>query len=174
MNILALFIVTLTLSAQRMLELALSVRNMHRATERGGIEYGASHFWMFALLHTLWIAGMYAETFVLHRQPVSFWPAILIFAIALQGFRYWIIATLGDSWNTRIVVWPGMKRITTGPYKWFRHPNYLVVALELALIPIAFGCWLTALLASVANAVILLFVRIPAEEKALREYAERS
>lgn len=172
MNIIALFIVTIVLSAQRMLELAISVRNTHKALEKGGREYGADHFWMFAVLHTLWIVGMYAETMLLHRQPVPWWPAALIAAIALQGMRYWIIATLGVAWNTRIVVWPGMQRVQTGLYKWFRHPNYLVVCIELALIPLAFGCWITSLLATVLNGILLQRVRIPAEERALAKFTD--
>ena len=165
----ALFVVTIMLSAQRMIELAISMRNRDRAIARGGVEYGADHFWMFAALHTLWIVGMYAETIFLHRQVAPWWPLAVMFGIVLQGMRYWTIATLGEAWNTRIVVWPGMKRITTGPYRWLRHPNYVIVCIELALIPLAFGCWITALLATIANAAILLLVRIPAEERALSE-----
>lgn len=165
----ALFVVTLTLSAQRMIELAISVRNRDRAIARGGVEYGANHFWMFATLHTLWIVGMYAETIFLQREVASWWPLALSFAIVLQGIRYWTIATLGEAWNTRIVVWPGMKRVTTGPYRWLRHPNYVIVCIELALIPFVFGCWITALVVTIANAIILLAVRIPEEERALDE-----
>lgn len=164
----ALFVVTLVLSAQRMIELAISMRNRERAIARGGEEHGADHFWMFAALHTAWIVGMYAETIFLDRHVAPWWPLALIVALVMQVLRYWTIATLGESWNTRIIVWPGMKRVTTGPYRWLRHPNYVIVCIELALIPLAFGCWITALAASVLNAAILLLVRIPAEERALK------
>ncbi|MDZ4744803.1 MAG: isoprenylcysteine carboxylmethyltransferase family protein [bacterium] len=166
-NIAPLVAVTLTLSAQRMIELAISVRNRDKAIARGGAEYGANHFWMFALLHSSWILGMYVETIFLQRSAAPWWPLALVLGIVLQGLRYWTIATLGEAWNTRIVVWPGMRRVTNGPYRWVRHPNYIIVGIELALIPLAFGCWITAVLATLANAAILFFVRIPAEERAL-------
>lgn len=173
MSIAPLIIVTLTLSVQRMIELAISVRNRDRAIARGGTEYGANHFWMFAALHSLWIVGMYTETILLQRSAASWWPFAVIVGIALQGLRYWVIGTLGEAWNTRIIVWPGMQRVTTGPYRWLRHPNYIIVCIELALIPLAFGCWITAAAATLANAAVLLLVRIPAEERALDDATNR-
>ena len=80
--------------------------------------------------------------------------------------RYWAIWTLGQRWNTRIIVIPGAAPVTGGPYRYLRHPNYLAVMIEIAAIPLIRANWYTAIGFSIANA-FLMAVRIPAEERAM-------
>jgi len=102
----------------------------------------------------------------------ALWPLWLGLFLAAQGLRYWCIATLGFRWNTRILVLPGVPPIRRGPYRLLRHPNYLAVTVEIVCGPLIFGAWATALVAGVADAWLLLAVRIPAEEEALSGSAE--
>lgn len=154
-------------AAQRLAELALAVRNRRWLLARGAREYGAGHYPLFVVLHTCWLAGWLAEGFVRGGGPGAAWALWLGLFLVAQGLRYWCIASLGRRWNTRILVLPGVPPVRRGPYRILRHPNYLAVTAELLCGPLIFGAWLTALAAGVANAWLLLAVRIPAEEKAL-------
>jgi len=90
--------------------------------------------------------------------------------LLVQPLRYWAILSLGENWNTRVLAVPGRKLVRSGPYRYFPHPNYVVVAVEVLSFPLIFGAWVTAVLFSVLNAA-LLYVRIHAEERALEELA---
>lgn len=159
--------ITVVLILQRLSELVLSRRNARRALDRGGREHGADHFWMFVVLHTGWILGMHVEWFFGHSTLSAWWPLLLVAFAITQALRYWVIRSLGERWNARIITWPDKQLSRRGPYRWMRHPNYVVVAIELAIVPLMFEAWWTAIGATVLNAVILLGVRIPAEERAL-------
>lgn len=163
-----IYLALLLVVAQRLLELRLARRNLAWALTRGAREYGRRHYPLFFLLHIGWMLGWSFEG--LARGGLSpawgFWLTVFILA---QALRYWAIASLGPYWNTRILVVPGAKRITSGPYRFLRHPNYLAVGLELLALPLVFGAWVSALIATVLNAGLLLGIRIPAEERALRE-----
>lgn len=159
--------VTIVLLLQRLTELALSRRNAKRAFQRGAVEHGRGHYWMFIVLHLGWIIGLNVEWSLGPRELPPWWIAAALTTVALQVARYWVIRTLGESWNTRIITWPSMKIARSGPYRCMRHPNYVIVALELAVIPLMVGSFVTAIVASIANAAVLLLVRIPAEERAL-------
>ena len=87
--------------------------------------------------------------------------------LAAHGLRWWCIAVLGRQWSTRIVVVPGLSVVSTGPYRWLRHPNYLAVVVEGFALPLVHSAWVTAAVFTVANAV-LLRTRIAAEERALQ------
>ena len=78
----------------------------------------------------------------------------------------WVIASLGRRWTTRVIVLPGAAPVARGPYRWLRHPNYLIVILEIAVVPLALGLPLFALVFSLANAALLVY-RIRVENKAL-------
>lgn len=154
-------------SAERVAELALSRRNARRAFARGGVEVGTRHFRVMTVVHVAFLAACAIEV-VLARRP---WPGALgLVALALvlaaQGLRWWAIGSLGDRWNVRVIVVPGLAPITRGPYRFARHPNYLAVIVEIAALPLVHGAWATAIAFSAANAC-LLFVRIRAEERAL-------
>ena len=161
----------LATGVERIFELFVSKRNAADAFARGGVEYGQRHFvWMVAL-HTGLLVACIAEVVLLGRPfiPVLGWPMLAI-AIACQVGRYWIIRSLGSQWNTRVIVVPGATRVTArGPYRWFTHPNYVIVAVEGIALPLVHSAWITAIAFTVLNAVLLLGFRIPTEDKALRE-----
>ncbi|MEB3187746.1 MAG: isoprenylcysteine carboxylmethyltransferase family protein [bacterium] len=150
--------------AQRVLELAIARRNERRARAAGAVEVGQGHYWLFFVLHPAWLLGWVFES---QAHPTS-WGFLAAYA-ALQGLRVWILASLGEAWNTRILVIPGAPRVARGPYRFMAHPNYVLVALELVVTPLVVGAWRTALVATVANALVMA-IRIPAEERALRAY----
>ncbi len=155
------------LSGERVVELAISRRNARAAFARGGVEVGQAHYRVMAALHTSFLLCCALEVVVL-RRPFPGAPgwAALAGALASQGLRYWAIAALGARWNTRVIFVPGEPPVRSGPYRWVRHPNYVAVIAEIALVPLIHGAWMTALAYSIANAA-LLWVRIRAEERAL-------
>lgn len=147
---------------QRLLELALSRRNARRLMARGGVEAGAGHYPLIVGLHASWLAAL---AFAVPREvPVQ--VPLLVLYLALQGLRYWIMATLGEYWTTRVITVPGAALVASGPYRVARHPNYMVVAAELALLPMVFGAWQIAVLFTIANAGVMV-LRIRAENAAL-------
>lgn len=168
---LALLLLT---GVERIVEVVVSTRHARWAFARGGVEHGRGHFpWMVAL-HVGLIVGSAAEVVLLHRPfiPLLGWP-MLVIALACQAGRYWVIWALGMQWNTRVIVVPGLGRVERGPYR-FRalpHPNYLIVAIEGIALPLVYSAWITALVFTVLNAVLLLRFRIPTEDRALRALA---
>ena len=114
------------------------------------------------ILHAGWLVAIAIES----RRADRTRPALLFAYAALQPIRYWVIRSLGDRWTTRIFVVPGEEHVTSGPFRWFRHPNYMVVAAEIALLPFALGARRTASTFTFLNA-LLMAVRIPAEQRAL-------
>jgi methyltransferase len=152
---------------QRLIELRLAKRNEAWARARGAVERGARHYPAFFFLHTAWLLAWPAEAWLRGPRFGPGWWALLGAFAAAQLLRYWAIRSLGPRWNTRILVLPGRTPIEEGPYRLLRHPNYLAVCIELAVVPLAFGAWWTAAVASVLNAGLLLGVRIPAEARAL-------
>ena len=157
---------------QRLSELAVSRRNYRWALQQGGREYGADHYWLFVVLHTLWIVAFNLEWLLRKPTIAKLWPFLLVLILVAQVIRYWAIITLGRRWNTRIMVIKALPLVKSGPYRFFKHPNYLAVILEIAAIPAFIGAWYTAIIFSIVNGVLLFFIRIPAEERALKEIAE--
>lgn len=157
-------------AAQRLLELRLSRRNERRARARGAVEYGREHYPAMVALHALWLLSTLAEGALRGPDFPALWYVPLAAFLLAQPLRYWAILALGDSWNVRVLVVPGARRLRRGPYRYLSHPNYLVVAVEVAAFPLVFGAWVTALVFTVLNAAFL-YVRVRAEERALRELA---
>jgi methyltransferase len=155
------------LGAQRAAELWWSRRNLALLRARGGRESGAGHFPLFIFLHTAYPVALVAEV-VRGARPPALWPAWLALWLAAQVLRLATMRALGERWNVRVVVLPGQPPVRSGPYRWLAHPNYVAVALEFVAAPMLFGAWRTALAASIVNAAVLA-VRIPAEERALRD-----
>lgn len=147
---------------QRLGELAYARRNARRLLASGGEEHGAGHYPLLVGLHAAWLAAIALA--VPAGTPIV-WPALIGFLV-LQGLRVWTVASLGGRWTTRVIVPPNAARVRRGPYRWFKHPNYLVVAGEIALLPLAFGAWRLALAFTAANALILAW-RIRVEDAAL-------
>ena len=155
------------LASERLFELLISRRNARRALARGGFEVGRSHYRIMVMMHTLFLASCAAESiFVTHLiSPIVSMVAILGVILA-QVLRYAAVMTLGERWNTRIIVMPGAVPVTRGLYRWIRHPNYVAVVIEIAALPMIRGGWITAVVFTLANA-LMLAVRIPTEERAL-------
>jgi len=160
-----LFLLTL-LYLERLVELYVSRRNMRQLIAAGATEYGLGHFWLMAVFHALFPVAAAMEVWLLDRVfpgPLGF--AALAVALSAQGLRWWAVHTLGGGWTVKIIVPPDCLPVTRGPYRFLRHPNYLAVALEVAAVPLIHGAWLTALLATLINSV-LLGIRIRTEERA--------
>lgn len=146
---------------QRLAELALSQRNTKRLLARGAYEVAPEHYPVMVILHASWLAVLW---FFGPGPPIEIVPLILF--VLLQLGRIWVIATLGERWTTRIIILPGAPLVTSGPYRWLNHPNYLVVIGEFAVLPLVFGLPMVAVVFSLLNAAILA-VRIRAENRAL-------
>ncbi|WP_241154346.1 isoprenylcysteine carboxyl methyltransferase family protein [Staphylospora marina] len=156
------------LAIQRLLELSLSGRNRRWMESRGGWEAGREHYPLIVGVHLLFFAGMLVEVWIGGARPPDGWPIPFLLFLTSQALRLWCIRSLGPCWNTRIMVMPGHPLVKSGPYRYLRHPNYLAVAGELLFFPMMFGAFWTMILVSMLNAALLVFVRIPAEERALR------
>jgi methyltransferase len=158
----ALYVVLSLVALQRAIELIYAERNTRALLAGGAIEYAAWQHPLFVLLHASWLVGML--TFVPAQTAPNWW--LLGLYVLLQGARVWVIRSLGPFWTTRVISLAGAPLVRTGPYRWVRHPNYLVVALEIAVLPLAFGSIVIAVVFSILNAV-LTALRIRAEEAAI-------
>lgn len=155
-----------SVTLQRMGELVWARRNTRRLKERGAIEVGTGHYRLVVLVHAAWLLGLWLLAW---DRPLS--PGWVAAYLALQAVRLWILASLGERWTTRIIVLPKAPLVRSGPYRFMNHPNYLVVAAEIAVLPLAFGLGWYALLFSLLNAAVLA-IRIRAETRALRDFSE--
>jgi len=155
----------------RLLELEVSRRNVAALKARGGYEVGAGHYPWMVLLHASFLVGCVLEVWLLDRPWLAGLglPMLGLFAIGM-GLRYWTIRTLGARWSTRVIVVPGEPLVTTGPFRWLRHPNYLAVAVEVAALPLVHAAWITAVAFSVLNGM-LLRERIRVEDAALAKWS---
>ena len=152
---------------ERIVELVVSKQNQAWSFARGGVEYGESHYKWMVLMHAGFLLTMLGEFFSFQSIISNSVRMVAIFIAAIcQLFRWWIIKTLGRQWNTRVIIVPGLSRITAGPYRYLKHPNYLVVAVETFVLPLIFGSWRTAVIFSVLNA-FMMRVRIRVENDAL-------
>lgn len=149
------------LAAQRLAELVLATRNTLRLRNAGGVEFGAAHYPLMVALHACWLLALWVYG---HDRSVA--PIGLAAFVVLQAGRVWVIASLGARWTTRVIVVPGSAPVARGPYRWLRHPNYLIVVLEIAVVPLALGLPLLVLVFSLLNAALLAY-RIRVENRAL-------
>ena len=158
----------LAFGLERLAELVVSRRNAAWSLSRGGVESGQRHFPAMVVLHSALLVGVLVEVWVADRPflPWLGWPALAL-ALASQGLRWWCITTLGPRWNTRVIVVPGLPLVTSGPYRWFSHPNYVAVVVEGVALPLVHTAWISALVFTVLNAA-LLTVRLKVENRALQ------
>jgi methyltransferase len=161
-SVLLLAFVTL----QRLAELIHARRNTAQLLAQGAREVAPEHYPYLVTLHAAWLAGLW---WLAADRPIE-WGWLAVFAAA-QVMRVWVLYSLGRRWTTRIIVLPHAPLVATGPYRFLRHPNYVVVAVELAALPLAFGLTAYAVFFSLANAIVL-FVRIRAEDAILYTPAE--
>ncbi|MDA1098364.1 MAG: isoprenylcysteine carboxylmethyltransferase family protein [Proteobacteria bacterium] len=150
--------------AQRLGELFHSRRNEARLRAMGGVEAGAGHYPFFFLVHGGWLAAL---AFWVARGPAINWWWLGLFAL-LQIARIWVLGSLGPYWCTRIITVPAAPLISSGPYRWLRHPNYLLVIGEIAVLPLAFSAYAIAITFSILNALLLVH-RIRVENAALQD-----
>lgn len=156
--------IVLLVALQRLGELLYARHNTTRLLQQGGREVGAGHYPLLVLLHLSWLL---APLLAVPPEAPPNWPLLALFLL-LQAGRIWVIASLGRFWTTRIITLPGAPLVRRGPYRFLRHPNYLIVALEIAILPLAFGAWQLALVFSLLNLALLAW-RIRIEERTLAE-----
>ena len=156
-NIVILAFVTL----ERLGELWLAGRNTRRLLAEGAREHSPGHYPLIVALHASWLAVLW---WLAPSQPIA--PVWLALFFLIEIGRLWVLASLGERWTTRIIVLPGAPLVRRGPYRFVDHPNYLVVAAEILVLPLAFGLWRTALVFTLLNAAALS-VRVRAENRAL-------
>jgi methyltransferase len=148
---------------ERLCELWLARRNTAALIAQGAHEFGAGHYPLIILLHTLWLTGLWALCWASPLRPG--WLAVFL---ALQVPRVWVMAALGGRWTTRIIVLPGAPLVRDGPYRFVNHPNYLVVIGEIAVLPLCLGLPWYALVFSIANLAVLV-IRVRAETAAFKQ-----
>jgi methyltransferase len=155
------------IAVTRLVELTVAQRNTARLRAAGAIEFGRAHYPFIIALHVTWLAALW---FLGRYQNVD--RILLAIFIMLQGARLWVISSLGSQWTTRIIVMPGAPLVSRGPYRLMRHPNYAIVVAEIAVVPLALGLPVFAVVFSLINAA-LLFWRILIENAALKMASRR-
>lgn len=154
------FAILVFVTLQRLSELVIAQINTTALMARGAQEFGRSHYPVMVLLHASWLAVLWATV---GGQPVNL-PLLALYGV-LQLLRVWVLVTLGRRWTTRIIVPPNEPMVVRGPFRFLRHPNYVVVIAEIAILPLVFGLVWVAVLYSALNAA-MLWVRIRAENAA--------
>ncbi len=154
-------IITLFIT-QRLIELFIAGRNEKWLLSNGAVEYGKRHYPYIVLLHTCYVISVFCEYNFFSEKDISY-PFLLVF-ICLLTAKIWVISSLGHYWNTKIFRIPGKTPVQTGAYKYFKHPNYILVVGEIAIFPLIFHLYYTAVIFSLLNAV-MLSVRIKTENK---------
>lgn len=147
---------------QRLSELFIARRNEKWLLSQGAVQYGQSHYPFMISLHTLFIISIIVEYMLRDHPPIS-WLFLVLFIIVLS-FKFWALSSLGKYWNTKIYRVPGVYPVKKGPYKFLKHPNYMEVVFEIAIIPLVFHLYYTAIIFTILNAV-MLYVRIGVENK---------
>jgi methyltransferase len=147
---------------QRLVELGYARSNTARLCRRGAVETDAGGYPLYVVLHAGWLTSL--AIFVPAATP-PVWPLIALFAL-LQLGRFWVIVSLDRYWTTRIISLPGAPLVQSGPFRYLRHPNYVVVVAEIAVLPLAFGAVAIAVIFSALN-LVLITRRIRIEERVL-------
>lgn len=156
--------------AQRLFELRIAKKNARWIKKQGGIEYGEKHYPWLVLIHVGFLLSLLMEGLWARVEPVSWWWIPFLLFLGVQGLRIWVMQSLGKVWNTRIYVIPGRKPQNRGPYRYLRHPNYVVVMLEFILLPLVMGAYGTFISFTLINFLFLYCIRIPMEEEAWQIY----
>jgi methyltransferase len=156
---------------QRSIELFVARKNEKWMKDQGALEFGSNHYQYMVIMHALFFVFFLVEKITLNRDVSQFWPLLLSVFVFTQIMRFWVISSLGKYWNTKILVLPNVNVVRKGPYRFIKHPNYVVVTLELMVVPLLFDAYVTTILFTILN-LLILSVRIPAEEKALKELTE--
>jgi methyltransferase len=154
-------IILALVTLQRAAELVVARRNTRNLLARGAMELASGHYPLVVAVHAGWLVSLWVFG---RDQPVN--TIALAAYLALQGLRGWVFWTLGARWTTRIIVLPGERLVSTGPYRYLSHPNYAVVVGEIAVLPLVLQLpWIAAIF-TILNAGVLA-IRIRAENRAL-------
>jgi methyltransferase len=153
---------------QRILELRIAHKNTCALLKNGGIEFGKDHYWILVTLHTAFFVSIFFEVAMKGIEFFHFFYFAGIVFLTAQIGRIWVISSMRGRWTTRIIVLKGEKLVSSGPFLWFAHPNYLIVAIEIATLPLMFNLYFTAINFSILNAFVLLCIRLPVERRALK------
>ncbi len=162
------WILIFILATQRIAELFISKRNEAWLKSQGGYEVGAEHYKYMVLLHLTWFVAMVAEHYIRNTSLSPMWQVWLAVILVAQLGRYSVMTTLGKFWNTRIIVVPNAPLVKKGLYRYVKHPNYWIVGTEIAIVPLLFELYITSLLYTILNTMMLV-VRIRVEETALAQ-----
>jgi len=154
----------LFLICQRLAELYVSSQNEKWLLKNGAVEYGKNHYLYMVTMHTLFIIALIGE--YIWRDNIFVSYPLIVFFFVLIVLKVIVITTLGHYWNTKIYKVPGTRPVASGIYKYVKHPNYIIVVCEIAVIPLAFGLYYTAIVFTILNA-LMLYVRINKENEAL-------
>jgi len=156
----------IAISLQRVSELLIAKRNEKWMKNQGAYEVGMDHYKFIVAVHFFFFLSLIVEFHFFEKEISSFYPVLLLLFILTQAIRIWAICSLGKFWNTKILILPYTESVIKGPYAFLKHPNYVVVALEILLIPLLFNAYVTAIVFTILN-IMVLSIRIPIEEKAL-------
>jgi len=161
------YLFIIAIGAERLIEMVVSRRNANWSFANGGKEFGRGHFPVMVSMHTLLLVACIAEVALLHRPFIPWlgWPMVGVVVLS-TAMRWWCVAVLGKHWNPRLIVIPGAPLVRRGPYRFLHHPIYTAVTAEVAALPLVHSAWLTAIVFTIANAMVLN-VRIRTENVAL-------
>ncbi|MDM5250688.1 isoprenylcysteine carboxyl methyltransferase family protein [Lysinibacillus sp. G4S2] len=162
------YIILILVILQRLIEVFIAKRNEKWMLSQGAYEVGASHYPYMVTMHISFFLFLIVEVVTNNNSLSPLFPLLFLLFIAVQALRIWCIRSLGNFWNTKILILPGAEVVRKGPYTFMRHPNYTVVCLEILLLPLMFQAYFTAFCFTLLNMTILS-IRIPIEEKALRD-----
>lgn len=154
---------------ERLVEIVYARHNEKKMKRNGAIEVGADHYKWIVLLHVFFFISLTVEVIWKGGELGKYWFVFFALFLFAQLGRFWTLLTLGKYWNTKIIVLSGEKRVRKGPYRWLKHPNYLIVAIELFSLPLIFEAVFTSFLFVIGHVVLIYFIRIPLEEKALQQ-----
>jgi len=135
---------------------------------QGAFEVGARHYPIMVTMHVMFFVSLLLEVVIVNRPLSPIWGVFLSVFLVAQVARIWCLTSLGKFWNTKIIILPGADVVKKGPYTFIRHPNYVIVTTELLVLPLIFSAYFTAILFTMLN-IWMLSVRIPTEEKALKQ-----
>lgn len=156
---------------QRLAELIIARRNEKWMKRNGAVEFGQDHYGMVVSMHLLFFVSFLFEVVIFRNTLSTYWIWLLPVFLITQFVRMWALSSLGKYWNTKIIVLPNANVVRKGPYRYIKHPNYVIVTLELIVIPLMFEAYITAAVFTVLN-IAMLSIRIPAEEQALKTLTE--
>lgn len=160
-------------ACERVLELIVARRNLRWSLRHGGVQIAGAHDGAILAVHVFLLAGSVAEVWIWKKPMIpAVSVAMVVIVLFAQGLRWWCITTLGHRWNTRVVIVPSLPPVTTGPYRWLSHPNYVAVVIEGVALPMAGLAWGTAIVFTLMNSP-LLASRIRVEDAALATLPRR-